>query len=130
MKIALILAVAVLSACNMSTDLYTGTIEGKTPFPNPESLRVKWEAMEKCSGIKGDFDKMHFFTATRIVDSKGEHGGVWLKPTNDIVVVEDIRYYPNNREWEHEIMHALLNHGGHPSLFFNGVCGDLLHPWT
>jgi hypothetical protein len=106
------------------------TIVGKEPYPDPESLRPRWEAIEQCSGLHGDFDRVIFSTATRIYDKDGEHGGVWLAETNEIVVsVRAIEDLTHNLAIEHESMHALLHRGGHPSYYFNGVCGDLMNMW-
>lgn len=130
MKARACLVLLVVVAC-FDMGPHQATIEGKTPYPNPESLRAKWNAMEACSGLKGDFDKMHYYTASSIKYDGADAGGIWLEGKNEIIISSRAldTDQVGNKIVEHEDIHALLNHGGHPALFFNGVCGDLLNVW-
>lgn len=133
MRKYLVLASALLVMACVDMGPKQELINGKTPYPHPESLRARWNAMEACSGIKGDFDKMHFFTATDIQYDGDEAGGIWLDGGRNEIIVS-VRALDadqaGNKIFEHEAMHALLNHKGHMTVYFNGVCGDLLHVWV
>lgn len=100
-------------------------LENKVPFPRADTLLARWERLESCSGITRDFSRTSFYTATSITWNGNPHGGIWLSPNNEIVVLVDAP----SLMVDHEIMHALLGHGGHPRAYFHGVCGDLLNVW-
>lgn len=130
MRKYLILAATIMQTACSDLGPENAVIEGKTSYPNAESLRVNWEKMEACSHIKGNFDTVKFSIATSITWKGEAKGGIWLQDTNEIIVVDVALTFPDNRAVDHEIMHALLKHGGHPSIFFDGLCGDLMNMWN
>lgn len=109
-----------LAACGDSTGPTTVTFEGRTPYPDVESLRAVWASVESCSHLLGDFDKVNFSQAREIRFNGRRAFAVWV-PKHEIVVVEGASY----RTIAHEMMHDLLQRADHPPLYFNDLCGDL-----
>lgn len=93
----------------------------------PPTVYARWWAMtEACSGRSADLGAVHWY---RVPGSRFMHGGqptagYWNKYTNRIVLaVEGIAQGPIVR---HEMLHALLQGGGHPRSQFLGACASLV----
>lgn len=96
----------------------------------PAPIYRRWYAeAEACSGLRGNYDAIHFQTAEAISKGNRQFDGYWTPPhtitfRRDWVL--DDRW---GRETEllakHEFMHDLTQSGSHPVRYFNGVCGNL-----
>jgi hypothetical protein len=84
---------------------------------------VLWEELLACSGLTGNFGGVTWFRATSITVGGTVYAGFWFEDWNRIVIGDD--YINNDRVVKHEMMHALLDLGGHPQGYFNGPCGPL-----
>lgn len=114
----------VLLLCAACAHDITGLNE-MVPYDNPAVLSPLWDNLEACSGLRGDFTTLHFFTAPSLVTDGRDTNGLWLGGFNWIVVIDRLKNEP--RVWKHEMMHALLGGGSdHPAKYFNGVCGNLM----
>jgi hypothetical protein len=95
---------------------------------------VWYGELEACSGLRGNYDAVSFYTVPDTFTVNGKDaGGVWHRPHSIF-----IRQSLTNTKWliDHEIMHDLLNTdpkgrlaimgNDHPLHYFQGVCGDLL----
>jgi hypothetical protein len=99
-------------------------VPGAVPFYNPAVFAEAWTTMESCSGLTGDLSKVSFFTAPHITVGGQDFSGYWFQATNQIVVLDSVK--ANQNLIYHEMMHALLQRGDHPTQYFNGSCGDLM----
>lgn len=94
------------------------------PYDQSEMLPPLWNELENCSGLRGNFGTVHFFSTSELTADGMDIYGIWLGGLNWIVVVEKLKHNP--RLLKHEMMHALLRGGSdHPAHYFNGICGDI-----
>lgn len=127
----------VLAACSAARNP-VGLSAVPQPFTAPAIYRQWYSELEVCSGLKGNYDAIGFFTMPDPYTASGEDaGGTWRRE-HTILIRED----QTNTKWlvEHEMMHDLLHsdphgllllisaHEEHPLHYFLEVCGDLL--WT
>lgn len=105
-------------------------------LPIPEQYRVWWDAMEVCSGFRGDIDDIDFYIVEQVYHGKQKVAGQsrMLRGSRSQIVLTAGR---ENHHWvvRHEMMHVLggkrLNN--HPIHYFGdrhavedtGVCGNL-----
>jgi hypothetical protein len=123
---SLVLLLALI-ACGDPTGTSDVRIEGSARYDAP-ALAERWVMMEACSGLKGDFRQVSFYTATRIVYKGVDVRGYWRKADNSIFLLESLK--GNTTAIEHEETHALLQGGAnHPAAYFiDGPCGNLMLP--
>ena len=119
--VVLFALLAALPACSDATAPIT--IEGLAPYSDA-LLAYEWQRVESCSGLKGDFSAVTFYTATKIVYQGQTYRAIWRREDNAIIFSESLEHAPV--AIQHEEMHALLHGGGHPDHYFKGVCGDLM----
>lgn len=124
--VALVLAAPLLGAlvalsCTTSPSAFT---EGELRRIEPRrDWPFVYAAMERCVEEEGDFDRVEWFEADRIVsDHGGESSGLWLiaqgKPHGIAIhrrVLEEPREFVNTVV-QHEAIHEILQLGdhGHP----------------
>ena len=91
-----------------------------TLFP-PDEYATWYRELELCSGLKGDFGGIAFYTTTAN-EHQGHHfDGYWQ--AGGIVLN---RHKLGDKELIlHEMMHDLTRSGAHPREYFKGKCGDL-----
>jgi hypothetical protein len=120
MKSALALVLALVASCTPLADVQYAQV-----YDNPVLYAALWDSLTACSGIKGPLGAVLFFRVERIT---GPHdwtfNGYWVENGNRIYLTEDSKDDP--KVVMHEMMHAKLQSGDHPSEYFNGRCGDLL----
>src|SRR5215208_5782806 len=113
-----------LAACSLIT---WPVPDGAERFARPDVYARWWALTEACSGYSGDMGAVHWYRvpgSTFIRDGRSV-GGYWNRYTNRIVLAEEgIEQGPIVR---HEMLHALLQRGGHPRLQFLGACASLLY---
>lgn len=122
MKYPAIVGLMLLAACEANP--FRALAPQWTPLAAPASFREWYKEIEACSGIRGDFDAIRFYTMKDITVDGVPYNGYWNEVGNTIVLRTDMLERP--RVVKHEEMHALLRTTKHPTEFFNGVCGDLL----
>lgn len=88
------------------------------PFNPPVSFRVVWDSAQACTGRRGRFEDLHFFT----VEPGGIDGDVHTvgrTEGHDIYLDTSVQY--SGLAVKHEMIHALGVHG-HPVHPFNDPC--------
>ena len=126
---------AALTAVMLATTAFVQACSGVTgpPFPddavpmNPAAPFRRWWALtEQCSGLSGDFTSVRWFTVRRpTIDVRDDqYDAYWYQKGNRIVVAE--RYALNGEVIRHEMLHALLRSGSHPSVQFTDHCGGVV----
>ena len=81
---------------------------------------------EACSGRSGDLSAVHWYRTpgSHIVRGEQAVGGYWNRYGNIIVIAED--GIERGSMVRHEMLHALLQSGGHPRPQFLGSCASLV----
>jgi len=92
--------------------------------PPPTEYREWYAEVEACSGLRGDFDRIHWTTQPDVIVDGHSYYGYWYTD-NTIVIRSDLVDYKHLVQ--HEEMHSLLRSGQHPSEYFNQKCGDLIN---
>jgi hypothetical protein len=93
-------------------------------FAAPHLFREWWQIVEGCSGQRRPFDAVKWFQVRPgELTIRGESAaGAWFVSGNRIVLTAwALREGALVR---HEMLHAILETGGHPVEFFLGECGD------
>ncbi|HZI29997.1 MAG TPA: hypothetical protein VFD64_17630 [Gemmatimonadaceae bacterium] len=90
----------------------------------PPEFRVWWEVLESCSGRREPFDAVKWFQTGELA-IRGEAAlGAWFSTGNRIALLgEDTFFGPLVR---HEMLHAIIQNGDHPSEYFESRCGDVV----
>jgi hypothetical protein len=119
-RLILMLVAVVLVACvPMQSTAFAQNVK---PVEGRDAQYKQWyQDLEKCSGLKGDFNRLSFYTTTDHLHNGRTFDGYWEQQSNSIVLRK-----PWEREAvQHEMMHDLLQSTDHPLKYFKGVCGDL-----
>lgn len=94
------------------------------PMPLPPEFRVWWEALESCSGHRARFDDVRWFQTSEL-SIRGETAfGAWFPVGNRIALLGSGDF--TGSIVRHEMLHAILQDGDHPSRFFESRCGDFV----
>ncbi|HYC34070.1 MAG TPA: hypothetical protein VEB59_17390 [Gemmatimonadales bacterium] len=103
-------------------------IVGDQPMDAPEIYREWWAKTEACSGLSGDYDRVEWqVVAGDSFDCKsGQCVGHW-QPSHQIWIAEP--YVNNEMVVRHEMLHDLLNGGGHPNPPFGEGCPVTWSTW-
>ncbi len=124
--IAELLLLSSLTACAMpkAAGAPLAPIERAWEVPTLELYAEWWRKTEECSGRSADMAEVKFFAVDAPNGAIGLNGtiahGWWVRQGNRI-------YLPANalgEEWlvRHEMLHALLQRGTHPSKKFVDAC--------
>lgn len=93
----------------------------------PPAVYTRWWSMtEACSGRSGDLAAVHWYRVPgSSVRLDGQDvGGYWSSGDNRIVLPKG--YLDDGAAVRHEMLHALLQTGGHPRQQFLGACASLV----
>ena len=116
MKAFVIMATAFLCGCLDPFAVPLGTER----FEPPGLYSEYWRAVEQCSGLRGQFDRIRWYavptTPFTCPTTAGSCYGLWREP-HDIFVERTAPYLIVG----HEILHDLLQRGDHPPVF--RACG-------
>jgi len=119
----LILALPLLAACETSVGPRLPT--NAEPFTPPAVYREWWALTEACSGLQGDFTRIAWFRVPGAESIPLADGtlvnGRWDRVSNRIVLAGQSERFGDLVR--HEMLHALLQAGGHPRDAFIGRCG-------
>ena len=119
----LILALPLLAACETSVGPRLPT--KAEPFTPPAVYREWWALTEACSGLQGDFTRIGWFHVPGAESIPLPDGtlvnGRWDRVSNRIVLAGQSERFGDLVR--HEMLHALLQAGGHPRDAFIGRCG-------
>ena len=119
----LMLALPLLAACETPVGPRLPT--NAEPFTPPAVYREWWALTEACSGLQGDFTRIAWFRVPGAESIPLADGtlvnGRWDRVSNRIVLAEESERFGDLVR--HEMLHALLQGGGHPRDAFIGRCG-------
>jgi hypothetical protein len=119
------LALLAGSSCDVPTAPLPDNAELIEPLPE---YREWWEEIERCSGRRGVFEAVSWYVV-RTPEPGFDFGGryvaaVWTTPGNRILLAE--HYVDKPLIVRHEMLHAVLHTGGHPTIYYEERCGDLV----
>ncbi|MEO7771950.1 MAG: hypothetical protein ABIX19_13045 [Gemmatimonadaceae bacterium] len=88
-----------------------------------------WAEVEECAGQAGNLSEVSWYTVpssgSAVVIDGREYSGAWYSAGNRIVLAE------NTLHWgagvRHEMLHALIHDGSHPTQFFRERCADVVN---
>lgn len=117
--LAAVALVAGFIACHGPTEalpLGATSLEPLAPY------RTWWQLVEACSGLTGSFDAVNWYVAAVMNPNDLSVDAVWIPARNEIV----LRDPTNGGLVRHEMLHALLQRGGHPAEYFGDKCASLV----
>lgn len=91
-------------------------------YDPPPIYRQWWVETERCSGLKGNFDRVTWFQepgGTFLAPGGVEVYGFWTE-NHHIFIAETLKLNPSIVR--HEMLHDLIGHPGHPSDLFIVKC--------
>ena len=100
---------------------------GAERFDPPAIYQQWWALTEQCSGRSGSLAAIAWYyvpDAETIPHETGPVAGWWSASGNKIVFAGDARFHGDMVR--HEMLHALLRHGGHPRDRFINKCGGVV----
>ena len=98
----------------------------------PAAYRAWWEATEACAGRSGDFDDVEWYVVPDVSSFETRAGpkvGLWSHSSAGMRVVLADTYAENELVVRHEMLHALLDRGGHPEEYFVERCELTWQAW-
>lgn len=117
-----------LVACSSSTEPLPLQIPDAVPFADRQLLTAIWAGLDHCTGQTMDMSKVSFYTVPDewITVNGVEYWGYWFRDGNRVFLTDRVK--TSAVALEHEMMHARIQDGTHPSAYFDGPCGDILTP--
>ena len=111
-----------VSACGWWSD--SDFPESAVEFNPPGYFRSWWQVVEECSGGRASYDEVSWYTAPHSdLEVRGEPAfGAWFEQGNRIALASGTTKNPSLVR--HEMLHAILRAGGHPSEYFQQKCAD------
>jgi hypothetical protein len=93
----------------------------------PAVYREWWSRTEACSGLRGDFERVEWLMVPgySFACSSGQCAGHWRG--DQIYIAE--AWQENEMVVRHEMLHALINGGGHPNPPFGEGCPLTWETW-
>jgi hypothetical protein len=103
-------------------------VAGSERVEPPAVYREWWDKTEACSGLSGNFDRVEWLVVPgySFDCASGECAGHWQRG-HQIYIAED--WLMNEMVVRHEILHDLLNVGGHPDPPFGEGCPLTWETW-
>jgi hypothetical protein len=105
----------------------TGPPSGARRFTPPAQYRAWWALAEACSGLRGDFNAVSWYSypSGDVFALGGEPvNAAWYGDGNRIVLGDSEEF--DGSLVRHEMLHALLRSGAHPRQQFLGNCSDIV----
>jgi hypothetical protein len=110
------------NGCMWPTDLPASA----QPMDPPAIYSRWWNMVENCSGHTAPFNSVRWYrTPVASIRIDGSDVVGYYAPSGHYVVVTD-GIVDDGARVRHEMLHALLNVGGHPRDEFLGACADLV----
>ena len=120
----LIAGLATLAGCELPTEPFPS---GAVPFEPPQAYATWWQLTSACSGVSGDFSAIRWFVVpgAQTIPVRGrEYHGAWYRDGNRIVLAEGAQQ--SGPLVRHEMLHALIDRGGHPREYYRSRCGGIV----
>lgn len=108
-------------ACRGTTDPLPASARLLQPLA---PYRTWWQLVEGCSGLTGSFDAVQWYVADHVSPDDNTVDAKWLSSGNRVVLTP-----ASSRDGgvvRHEMLHALLRRGGHPTEYFGAKCAALV----
>jgi len=105
---------------------------GATALAAPAEYRTWWAKTEACAQLAGDFDQVHWYVVPGVTTFEtdiGEKVGLWSRDGNIVSITVAGDYADTELVVRHEMLHAILNRGGHPEEYFVTRCGLTWESW-
>jgi len=101
---------------------------GDSPMDPPAIYREWWARTESCSGLTADFDRVRWsvIPGYSFPCASGHCAGHW-EPSHEIYLAGD--WTMNEMVVRHEMLHDLLQRGGHPNPPFGQGCPLTWDTW-
>ncbi|MBA3258729.1 MAG: hypothetical protein H0T68_04600 [Gemmatimonadales bacterium] len=114
-------ALLLLGACDFD-------VAGSAHMDAPVVYREWWSRTEECSGLSGDFDRVEWLVVPghSFECSSGQCAGHWRRG-HQIYLADGWKM--NEMVVRHEILHELMNGGGHPNPPFGQGCPLTWETW-
>ena len=123
-SLGLLLALA-LTGCDFITDpAFPGEAQ---PFSPPAVYATWWEMTKSCAGLSLPFEDIKWFVipeSNHFIFSGDAVGGAWFRGRKSIVLVSE--GVLEGQLVRHEMLHALLQDGGHPRAEFLNLCAGVV----
>ncbi len=121
LRVCLLPVLLLLGSCGFD-------IAGSAPIEAPAVYREWWGKTESCSGLSGDFDRIEWLVVPgySFECSSGQCAGHWRRG-HQIYIAEE--WVMNEMVVRHEMLHDLLNGGGHPDPPFGEGCPLTWETW-
>jgi hypothetical protein len=115
-----------LAACESPT----GLPPGAERFTPPAVYRQWWALTEACSGRQGSFEAVQWYVlpnvSTLLFDDGTAVNAAWERKGNRILLTAGTDGLYAGDLVRHEMLHALLQDGGHPRDAYIGRCGGIV----
>lgn len=122
---SILLLTLALSGCDFITDpAFPGEAE---PFSPPAVYKTWWEMTKSCAGLSLPFEDIQWFVipeSNHFIFGGDAAGGAWFRDRKAIVLVSD--GILEGQLVRHEMLHALLQDGGHPRAEFLNLCAGVV----
>lgn len=94
---------------------------GESPMAAPTVYREWYARTERCSGLKGDFERIRWYEVAGdgFDCPSGRCAGRWNKDHRIFIAGA---YRGNEMVVRHEMLHDLIGHSGHPNPPFGRGC--------
>jgi hypothetical protein len=104
-------------------------VAGSTPIEAPAVYREWWGKTESCSGLSGDFDRIEWLVVPgySFECGSGQCAGHW-RQGHRIYIAEEWKL--NEMVVRHEMLHDMMNRGGHPNPPFGEGCPLTWDTWA
>jgi hypothetical protein len=129
--VACLAVLALLAACEVLAPAGPLPPDAQLMSAPPEYLEW-WHKTEACSGRQGDPSAIEWYVVPDkavFETSDGEKVGLWSRSSDGTRIVLAGLYAHNELVVRHEMLHALLNHEGHPSEYFVTRCQLTWDSW-
>jgi hypothetical protein len=122
------LTIAALACDSPAAPLTPPALADATPLDPPAWYATAYAGMVACSGLPGDFARIHWYlvhgSRVRAPDAGGYAAAVTYPALHTIIIAD---FYANDTiVIRHEVMHDLADVTSHPPEWFDGRCGNLM----
>jgi len=98
----------------------------------PPEFATWWQSTEACSGRTGSLRRIEWYVvpgARTIETSEGPKVGLWSHSSAGVRIILAGDYASSELVVRHEMLHALLDRGGHPAEYFQQRCRLTWETW-
>jgi len=116
------------------------TLGPPSPLPSgavllspPPYYREWWARTESCAGLAGDFAAVEWYVVPGVSVFETDAGpkvGLWAHSSAGQRIVLAGEYAGHELVVRHEMLHALLDRGGHPPEYFRERCRLTWETWA